>query len=78
MVVADKMKKAEIEIKGMSCSGCAKRIESSLSEIKGIQDVRVSVERNKAFVEVSDDVDEGLLRHKIKEAGYEAGEVKFE
>ncbi len=75
--VVDKMKKVEIEIKGMSCGGCAKGVEEFLSKTGGIENVKVSLGEGKAFLEVSDEIDESLLRYKIEESGYKAGEIQF-
>ncbi len=75
--VVNKMKKVEIEIKGMSCGGCAKGVEEFLSKTDGIENVRVSLGESKAFLEVSDEMDESLLRYKIEEAGYKSGEIEF-
>ena len=72
------MKKVEISIEGMSCGGCTKRVEESLSEIEGVKNILVSLKKNKAFLEVPEDVSESLLKYKVKEAGYEAVKIKFE
>lgn len=71
------MKKVDLEIKGMTCGGCTKRVEESLSEIKEAKNILVSLRENKAFLEVPDDVSESLVKFKVKEAGYEAIKIKF-
>ncbi len=40
--------------------------------------ILVSLKKNKAFLEVPEDVSESLLKYKVKEAGYEAVKIKFE
>ncbi len=70
------MKKVEISIEGMTCGGCTKRVEESLSEIEGAENILVSLRKNKAFLEVPNDVSESLLKYKVKEAGYEAIKIK--
>lgn len=37
----------KIDISGMHCGKCVKRIENALSQIKGIEAVKVSLENNK-------------------------------
>ena len=64
------MKKITIEIEGMSCMGCVRNVEKSLKELKGVEEVEVSLEDKKAVVEVSEDISSEDLKSKIKEAGY--------
>ncbi len=71
------MKKIEISIEGMTCGGCAKRGEESLSEIDGAKNILVSLKENKAFLEVPEEISENLLKHKINETGYKAVKVKI-
>lgn len=71
------MRKVEISVEGMTCGGCTKRVEESLSEIEGVKNILVSLKENKAFLEAPDNVKESLLKYKVKEAGYEATKVEF-
>ncbi len=70
-------KKADIEIKGMSCGVCTKAVEESLLEVQGIKNVLVSLSKNKAFAEVPDNVTKEHLAYKVKEAGYNPGKIIF-
>ncbi len=62
-----------IKIKGMSCQHCVKAVTKALSEITGIRDVTVDLERGEATFEEVQPVDQELLRERIKKAGYELG-----
>jgi len=62
-----------IKIKGMSCQHCVKAVTKTLSEIEGVQDVKVDLSRGEASFEEAQPVDLETLREKIKKAGYEVG-----
>jgi len=73
------MKKAKITIEGMHCASCAKNIEKSLKEIKGVKDVNVSIMTNKALVEINESVKEEELKNAISKIGnYQAKEIIYE
>lgn len=60
-----------IKIKGMSCQHCVKAVVKALSEIDGITDPRVDLERGEAAFQEVHPVDDAIIREKIKKAGYE-------
>ncbi len=60
-----------IKIKGMSCQHCLKQVIKPLSEIEGIDKVSVDLSRGEASFEETGSVDMGVVREKIKKAGYE-------
>lgn len=60
-----------IKIKGMSCQHCVKAVMKALSQIDGIADPRVDLERGEADFEELHPVDDALIRERIKKAGYE-------
>jgi Cu+-exporting ATPase len=73
------MKKVVINIQGMHCASCAKNIEKSLKEVKGIRDANVSIMTNKALVEIDDSVKEKELKDAISKIGnYQAKEISYE
>ena len=73
------MKKAVINIQGMHCASCAKNIERSLKEVKGVRDANVSIMTNKALVEIDDSVKEQELKNAISKIGnYQAKEISYE
>ena len=61
---------ATIKIKGMTCDHCVMAVPRALNEIDGIKDVKVDLEKGEAFFE-GKPIDMGLVREKIKKAGYE-------
>ena len=62
-----------IKIKGMSCQHCVKAITKALSEIAGINDVKVDLERGEATFDEVQPIDQALLREQIKKAGFDLG-----
>ncbi len=62
-----------VKIKGMSCQHCVKSVTKALSEIAGIHDVKVDLERGEATFDEVQPVDQELLREHIKKAGFELG-----
>ena len=71
------MKKFEIKIEGMKCGGCKGNVERVLSEIKGIKDMKVSLEEKKAFGEVPDNMTKDFLKNKVEETGYQVVKVEL-
>jgi len=63
-----------LQIEGMSCEHCVRRVENALKEIAGVENVVVTLDTNSADVTASN-VDEKLLLEAIEEAGYK-GEIK--
>ncbi len=72
------MKKAKINIDGMTCASCAGHVEKSLSKIPGVKVLNVNPVMGKAFTEIESSVSEKQLIDAVKDAGYEAKEVEFE
>lgn len=65
-----------IEIEGMSCEHCAKKVESALKDVKGVKSARVDLANKKAEVTLKEEVDESILKSAVEDLGYEVKEVK--
>ena len=63
-----------INIEGLSCMHCAKKVENALKEVKGVKSVKVVLEEKKAEIVLKEDVDDRVLREKIEELGYKVVE----
>jgi copper ion binding protein len=59
-----------INIEGMSCGHCVKRVENALKEIDGIKEVEVILEENKAIIEFNGQMEDKTLIDAIDDAGY--------
>lgn len=62
-----------IKIKGMSCGHCVASVTKALSNIAGIREVEVSLEKGKASYNESYPVGKEMIRRAIEDAGYELG-----
>lgn len=61
----------KITIRGMSCGHCVAAVTKALREIEGITDVTVDLERGEATFSETHPVDPGIVRERIKKAGYD-------
>ena len=63
--------KINLSVKGMSCQHCVARVDKALSQVDGVDSVKVILEGGKAEVEGSGVSLEALIKAVI-DAGYEA------
>lgn len=62
-------------VEGMSCGHCSARVEKALNGIDGVQ-ARVDLEAKTAFIELSSEVGDDVLKKAVEDAGYEVVEIK--
>lgn len=60
-----------IKIKGMSCQHCVMAVTKALSDIEGIENVSVDLERGEASFFETKPVERDRIRKQISDAGYE-------
>ena len=60
-----------IKVKGMSCQHCVASVTKALSEIEGITDVQVSLEKGEATYTESSPVSEDKIKDAITKIGFE-------
>ena len=66
-----KVKEEIIEIKGMHCKSCAEKIEAKLSQLKGVHNVRVNLNEEKAYVRFDPtQTDLVTIKREIESIGY--------
>ncbi len=63
------MKKV-IEIEGMHCMGCVKRVENALHEFEGAE-VAVDLEGGKATVESANEIADAALTEAVEDLGFD-------
>ena len=63
-----------LNIEGMSCMHCVKKVETALKDVKGVKSVKVSLEDKIAEVTLKEDVDLSVLKKAVEDAGYEVKE----
>lgn len=66
----NKKVKQVINVDGMSCSHCAKKIENSLKEVDGVLKVSVNLDKKEVIITSKFEIDTNLLRKKIEDLGY--------
>ncbi|MEN6487784.1 MAG: heavy metal translocating P-type ATPase [Smithella sp.] len=65
--------KVTLDIRGMSCAACVRRVEEGLRDTPGVRNVAVNFATEKALVEYEADlVDINTLQNKVRDLGYEA------
>jgi copper chaperone len=62
-----------LKIKGMSCGHCVNAVAKALSEVEGVSDVKVSIEKGEASFSRTDAADMSQIKKRIERAGYEVG-----
>ena len=69
--------KETIQIQGMSCAACVRRVEKGLSTLEGVNSASVNFATERASVEYDPDaVTPSALKAKIKELGYDVVETQ--
>lgn len=67
------MQKTTLKISGMSCKSCAKIIEYTLGDEKGVGSATVDFNLGQAFLEFDPEKTDILkIKNKIKDLGYKA------
>lgn len=67
----------ELSIQGMSCTGCEQTIQTGISSIKGVKQVKATFKNGKAFVEFSPEIaDTTQMKEKITASGYTVSGIK--
>lgn len=59
-----------INIEGMKCEGCVKRVENVLEAMKEVSEVNVSLENKKANIVLKKDVEDEVIKEKIEALGF--------
>ena len=67
----------ELDIEGMTCTACARRIEKNLNKIEGVN-AYVDFASEKAHLTVSQNVTQEMLVHSVEESGYSIGSDRSE
>lgn len=68
------MKEIILNVEGMVCTGCEKRVENSLKEIKNVKEVAANHENNKVIIKMEDEADINEIKDRIDELGFEVKE----
>ncbi|MGJ4787009.1 heavy metal translocating P-type ATPase [Leptospira koniambonensis] len=61
-----------LDLFGMTCANCARRIETGLNKVPGVEEARVNFGRETAFVRFNESVNSTQLFSKVESLGYSA------
>ena len=70
----DHLMKHTYSVFGMTCNGCRTHVEKSLSEVPGVSNVEVSLEEQKAEIEMQQHIPLQTLQEKLAGSNYEIQE----
>lgn len=68
------MKEIILNVDGMVCGGCEKRVVNALSEIENVKEVIANHEENKVTIKTNGEIDLSLIKEKIEDLGFEVKE----
>lgn len=71
-------KKVIINIDGMHCDNCAKRVEEKFKKIKGIKSVKVNLENKNAILKCSNSFSLDQVNNIIEELGFKCTGINEE
>jgi len=71
IITTGRVKMTTIKVKGMSCQHCVASVTKALSEIEGITDVQVSLEKGEATFTENSPVPEPIITDAIAKIGFE-------
>ncbi|WP_321956415.1 heavy metal translocating P-type ATPase [Paraburkholderia bannensis] len=76
-LVAEKVRQAELDIRGMTCASCVMRVEKALAKVPGVARATVNLATDRATVEATADAPDAAalarqLVAAVEKAGYEA------
>lgn len=61
-----------LDLFGMTCANCVLRIERGLSKLSGMEEARVNLARETAFIRFSSDLSQEEILAKVEDLGYKA------
>lgn len=70
------MKTLNIEVEGMNCGGCVKKITGHFQSIDSIEEVKVNLEDQNVLIIGSDDLSNMKVRNDLIELGFSVKSIK--
>ena len=65
------MKNIILNVEGMACGGCEKRIQNALLKVDGVKEVVANHTTGKVNLTIEDTLEEKILKNIISELGFE-------
>ena len=70
LIKEDKFMKTIVNIEGMCCDHCAKRVENALSAVSGVVSADVKLKKNVAVIRSREEVSADEITKVVSDAGY--------
>ena len=71
-----KSNKKTINIEGMHCEHCAKKVENTLSSIEGINKVKVNLSKKEAIITSKSIIDDQTIKDSFKDLDFIITNIK--
>lgn len=68
--------KKQIFIEGMTCGHCSGRVEKALKGMAGVTDAKVDLAGKNAVIEFAGDIEDGVIKETVEDAGYDVVDIK--
>ena len=70
----------KVQVDGLSCPFCAYGLEKKLSDLDGVDSIKIDIENGMLTLIVQEDktINEEVIKEKIKEAGFTPGIITFD
>ncbi|MGI6511515.1 MAG: heavy metal translocating P-type ATPase [Catenisphaera adipataccumulans] len=72
----DTRMKKQMDVDGMMCEHCQAHVTKALSDVPGVSDVQVSLEKKNATFNAEDSVTDEMLKKAVTDAGYQPGNIR--
>lgn len=68
------MKEIKLNVNGMVCGGCEKRVINALSTINGVQEVIANHNNGTVTIKTNEEIEQNIIKEKIEDLGFEVKE----
>ncbi|MCR5350643.1 MAG: cation transporter [Acholeplasmatales bacterium] len=65
------MNKCVLNVNGMGCPKCEKKVEDKINQMEGVKDCKASFKKGTVVIKYEDNVNLDEVKNNIKEVGYE-------
>lgn len=68
------MEELKLNVDGMVCGGCEKRVVNALGTIDGVKEVMANYKEGSVIVKADTKIEKSILKEKIEDLGFEVKE----
>ena len=70
-----KKQKKIINIEGMHCDHCAKKVENALTNLDNVEKAKVNLKKKQAEITLSSDIDNKIIEQAIEEIDFKVTDI---